>query len=115
MARLRALVYNWWTLDVRLADPDCHHETLTTRALMLHAVARKTRHAGHTYLTIISSHGRREHAQKALEKIAGVFAWLKKTAEQVTEPERWALILNHALQKLLRGRKLQPPPGLLPA
>jgi hypothetical protein len=32
MARLIALVYNWWTLYVRLSDPDHHHEALTTRS-----------------------------------------------------------------------------------
>jgi DDE family transposase len=115
MARLIALTYNWWTLYARLADPECHHEALTTRALLLNAVGRQTRHAGQTHLTITSTHGRREHARQALEKIAAFFAWLKKTAEQLTQPERWALILSHALQKFLRGRKLQPPPGLLPA
>jgi hypothetical protein len=115
MARLVALVYNWWTLYVRLADPECHHEALTTRALLLNAVARQTRHAGQTRLAITSSHGRREQARKAFEKIATFFAWLKKTAEQLTALERWAMILSHALQKFLRGRKLQPPPGLLPA
>ena len=115
MARLIALIYNWWTLYARLADPEFHHEALTTRALLLNAVARQTRHAGQTHLTITSAHGRREQAQQALEKIAGFFAWLKQTAEHLTKPERWALILSHALQKFLRGRKLQPPPDLLPA
>jgi len=115
MARLIALVYNWWTLYVRLADPDHHHEALTTRSLLLNAVARQTRHAGQTRLTITSSHGRREQVQRALEGIAKFFAWLRQTAEHLTQPERWALILSHALRKFLRGRKLQPPPFLLPA
>ena len=29
MARLIALVYNWWSLFVRLADPDRHREAIT--------------------------------------------------------------------------------------
>jgi len=115
MARLIALVYNWWTLYVRLADPDQHHEALTTRSLLLNAVARQTRHAGQTRLTVTSSHGRRAQAQRALQGIANFFAWLRQTAERLTQPERWALILSHALRKFLRGRKLQPPPLLLPA
>jgi len=113
-ARLIALVYNWWTLYVRLADPDHHHEALTTRSLLLNAVARQTRHAGQTQLTVTSSHGRRDQVKLAFEGIAKFFAWLKQTAEQLTQPERWALILSHALQKFLRGRKFQPPPSLLP-
>ena len=114
MARMVALVYNWWSLYVRLADPDHHHEALTTRSLLLNAIARQTRHAGQTRLTITSNHGRREHVQRALEGIAKFFKWLAQTAEQLTQPERWALILSQALKKYLRGRKLQPPPSLLP-
>jgi len=115
MARLIALVYNWWTLYVRLADPDHHHEALTTRSLLLNAVARQTRHAGQTHLSVTSNHGRRVYVERALQGIASFFGWLKQTAEQLTVPERWALILTQALKKFLRGRKLQPPPFLLPA
>jgi hypothetical protein len=115
MARLIGLVYNWWTLYVRLADPDHHREALTTRSLLLNAVARQTRHAGQTRLRVTSSHGRREHVKAALQSIAGFFAVLKKTAEQLTDAERWACILSQALRKYLRGRKLRPPPVLQPA
>src|SRR6185369_11263434 len=62
-----------------------------------------------------SSHGRREYVTAALQSIAKFFAELKKTAEQLTDAERWACILSQALRKYLRGRKLQPPPVLLPA
>ena len=34
-ARFVALVYNWWSLFVRLADPDRHTEALTSRPLLL--------------------------------------------------------------------------------
>ncbi len=39
MARITALVYNWWSLFVRLADPRQHPEAITSR-LLLHAPAR---------------------------------------------------------------------------
>ena len=90
-------------------------EALTTRSLLLNAVARQTRHAGQTRLRVTSSHGRREHVKAALQSIAGFFAVLKKTAEQLTDAERWACILSQALRKYLRGRKLRPPPVLQPA
>ena len=35
MARIVALVYNWWTLFVRLAHPDKHLEAITSRPLLL--------------------------------------------------------------------------------
>jgi hypothetical protein len=30
MARFIALIYNWWSLFVRLAEPDKHLEAITT-------------------------------------------------------------------------------------
>jgi len=115
MARLIALTYNWWALYNRLADPDHHHEALTTRSLLLNAVARQTRHAGRTRLTVTASHGRREQIKDALQRISKFLAELRKTAEQLTDAERWTCILSYALRKYLRGRKLRPPPTLLPA
>ena len=97
------------------ADPDHHHEALTTRSLLLNAVARQTRHAGRTRLTVTSIHGRRAQVQAALQRIAKFLAQLKKIAEQLTDAERWTRIVSFALRKYLRGRKLRPPPTLLPA
>jgi hypothetical protein len=42
-------------------------------------------------------------------RIAGFFAHLRKTAEQLTALERWYRILSEALKKFLRGRKPVPP------
>lgn len=39
MARLIAPIY-WWSLFVRLADPDRHREAITSRALLLHGIDR---------------------------------------------------------------------------
>ena len=41
MARIVALVANWWNLFVRLADPEHHREAITTRPLLLEAIARQ--------------------------------------------------------------------------
>lgn len=41
MARMIALIYNWWTLFVRLIEPDHHLEAITSRPLLLHAVGNK--------------------------------------------------------------------------
>jgi hypothetical protein len=112
MARLIALVYNWWTLFVRLADPDHHREAITSRPLLLHGVARQTRHAGQTRLTVTSSHGRRDKVVQALRAIAAFFAELRRTAEQLTAAERWSRILAHALRKYLHGRQIRSPPRL---
>jgi len=109
MARCVALVFNWWNLFVRLADPDHHREAITSRPLLLEAISRQTHHAGRTTVTITSSHGEHHRARRALTRIAAFFAELRKTAEQLTAIERWYRILSQALIKYLRGRKLVPP------
>lgn len=54
MARMVALVYNWWTLFVRLAQPHTHFEAISRQPLLLHGVAMQTQHAGQARLTITS-------------------------------------------------------------
>ena len=109
MTGIVALLFNWWNLFVRLADPDHHREAITSRPLLLQAIGRQTRHAGRTTLTITSSHGDHERARAALTRIYGFFLKLRRAAEQLTPLERWYRILSEALKKFLRGRILVPP------
>ena len=112
MARTIAVIYNWWNLFVRLADPDSHREAITSRPLFLHAIAAKTRHAGQTRLTITSSHAKARWTARALAAVAAFLQGLVKNAEQLTSEQRWYRILSHALRKFLNGRHLHPPPRL---
>ena len=115
MAGCVALVFNWWNLFTRLADPDHHREAITSRPLLLQAIARQTTHAGRTTLTVTSTHGEHDRARKAFTRIAAFFAELRTTAEQLAPVDRWYRILSQALIAFLRGRKLVPPPRLSPA
>jgi hypothetical protein len=82
---------------------------LTTPSSLLNAVARRTRHAGRTRLTVTSSHGRRAQIKAALQRIAKFLGELMKNAEQLTDEERWRQILSYALRKYLRRRILRAP------
>jgi hypothetical protein len=115
MARIVALAYNWWNIYVRLVNPDRHMEAITSRPLLLHAIARKTRHAGRITLKLSTSHGEAPWAAAALAKAAAFLDGLKRTAEQLTPQQKWYRILSHALRKWLNGRQLAPPPRLAPA
>ncbi|HEX8787920.1 MAG TPA: transposase [Telluria sp.] len=115
MARIVALAYNWWSIYVRLVNPDRHLEAITSRPLFLHAIARKTRHAGQITLKLSTPHGDAAWAAAALAKVAAFLDRLKKTAEQLTSEQKWYRILSHALRKWLKGRQLSPPPRLAPA
>jgi len=59
-----ALIYNWWSLFARLADPAHHREAITSRPLLLSAIARRTRHAGQVTLTISSTLPARQGAPR---------------------------------------------------
>jgi hypothetical protein len=110
-----ALIYNWWSLFVRLADPDQHREVITSRPLLLQAIARKTQHAGRTTLSVSSTHGEQQTARRAYLRIARFFARLREKAEQLDAVQRWYRILSEALRKYLRGRPLIPPARLQPS
>ena len=96
MARMVALVYNWWTLFVRLAQPHKHFEAISSRPLLLHGVATQTHHAGQTRLTITSLHAKQAAIQTVLTSLAGFLSTLKATAEQWTDAERLRAILARA-------------------
>ena len=112
MARLTALVYNWWSLFVRLADPHQHSEAITSRPLLLHAPARLTRHGGQTRITISHPHAEAAWVESVCREIAAFFKTLRQTAEQLTPLQRWYRVLSRALVKYLNGRELQPPASL---
>ena len=104
MARLTALIYNWWTIFMRLGIPDRHAEAITSRPLALHGIARQTRHANQTTVEITSTHSMAPLIQAALTKVSAFFKRLKTTAEQLPQPARWRLILSAAFRVFLEGK-----------
>jgi hypothetical protein len=115
ISRLVALVYNWWLLFVRLANPDKHHEAITSRPLMLHSVGRQTSHAGQTTVTITSTHAKASVVQTAMQELASFFKELARTAEQLGLADRIKLIASRAFRKLLASLPPLPSRKLLPA
>ena len=111
IARMVALIYNWWTLFVRLANPHKHHEAITSRPLLLHGVATQTQHAGQTRLIITSTHAKQAAIQAVLTNLARFLASLKSTAEQLTDTQRLHAILVRAFAKFMRATA--GPPALL--
>ena len=110
MAQLVALVYNWWNLFVRLANPHKHHEAITSRPLLLHGVATQTKHANQTRLTITSVHVQSARVQAVLDELARFLKSLTATAEQLTNHERLSVILKRAFAKFLHTTAGPPGP-----
>jgi hypothetical protein len=89
MGRIIALVYNWWTIFMRLGIPDKHAEAITSRPLALHGIARQTRHGNQTTVEITSTHAQATQIAEILTKVSGFLKRIRTTAEQLTQRERW--------------------------
>jgi hypothetical protein len=113
-ARLVALFYDWWNIFVRLAEPDWHREAITSRPLLLHAIAERVRHSRQTTIRIASTHARSVPAAGALRAVAMFLRSLVRSAEQLTDLQRWREILARAFKAFLKGRPLRVPPRLKP-
>ena len=106
MARITALVYNWWTIFMRLGIPEKHAEVITSRPLALHGIARLTRHSNQTKVEVTSTHSKATLVTRMLNTVSGFLSHIRTTAEQLTSQDRWRLILSTAFQFFLRGKGL---------
>ena len=116
MAKITALIYNWWTIFTRLANPDSHLEAITSRPLLLNAIAKQTAHAGQTKITITSTHRKSKQISRILTQISKFLKCLKSSAEQLNAEQRFTKILMTAFRKFLPKERLQyfqilPEPG----
>ncbi len=110
MARMVALIYNWWNLFVRLAIPDKHHEAITSRPLMLSSVGRLTESGRQRRMVITTTHGEMKTIQLAYARVNAFFSMLKSTATQLSSSECWRLIVTKCMEFFMGQR----PPNLLP-
>ncbi|MCP5527725.1 MAG: transposase [Verrucomicrobiales bacterium] len=108
VARLIALIYNWWTIFTRLAVPQAHREAITSRPLLLEAVGRLVSTGRRRILRLTSTHAQAEPIQQALNGIARFLDRLEQTAEQLGREVVWAMLLSVAFVKWLRGKVLHP-------
>ena len=113
MARMVALVYNWWNLFARLAIPEKHHEAITSRPLLLSSIGRLTRSGRQQQMTITSTHAEQGKIRAAYQRIHDFFQNLKLTATQLTIPEIWQQIVikcvEHFLNPSGKERQLSGP------
>lgn len=116
ISRITALIYNWWNIFARLANPDKHMEAITSRPLLLSSVGRLTDTGRTKTMTITSTHAKADYVEKTFRCIQLFFNKLKAAAPQLTTAERWCRILTEAMKKFLGNTVLKPPDdNLLPA
>jgi hypothetical protein len=81
---------------VRLADPARHTEAITSRPLLLSALARLTRHGGQARLTISHPHAEAAWVEATCREIATFFKTLRRTAEHFSPRHCWYRRLSRA-------------------
>jgi hypothetical protein len=103
-----ALIYNWWSLFVRLGNPQARLEAITSRPFLLSAVARQTTHGGAQYLSITSQHAKADKAKTLLGGIHDLLARLKASAEQLKIKSVWQLVCEHIIATVARYKPKVP-------
>jgi hypothetical protein len=100
-ARAVALIYNWWSLFVRLANPQARREAITSRPWLMSAVGRRTEHAGQRTITISAQHAHFARAREVLMRVsAQLQAWAIEAAEQLNRTSVWLLCCAHLKRTL---------------
>jgi hypothetical protein len=94
MARIVALVFNWWSLYVRLAVPGRHTEAISSRPALVYGIAKKTSHGNQAKVTITSYHGKAEAIEAVLTRVGSFLTRFAARAEQLSRPQRWAALLR---------------------
>jgi uncharacterized protein (DUF2141 family) len=105
-----ALIYNWWSLFVRLASPEARREAITSSPWLMSSVGRRTEHAGQTTITLTGLHAHFDKARQVLMRVsAQLQAWAKEAAEQLQNRTVWRCVCDH-LKYTLAG--IGPPKTL---
>jgi len=110
MARIVALVFNWWSLYVRLAVPGRHTEAISSRPALVYGIAKQTRHGNQAKVTITSYHGKADAIETVLTHVGRFLTRFAACAEQLTRPQRWASLLRVIFREFYPDT---PPPPLL--
>lgn len=107
MARIVALIFNWWSIFTRIGSEGKHGEAITTRPLLMHGIARHTRHGQQSYLSISSLHAKAARVANLLSRISCWIRSYRDSAEQLARVLRWP----NLLRLIFRHFCSVPPPS----
>ena len=110
-ARNVALIYNWWSLFVRCAEPERPREALTSRPLPLCAVGRMVESGRQLSLRLTSTHAQAARARRLLTGVSLFLSGLGNTAEQLKPGPCWERIWVGILGPWLRPKAALPGPS----
>jgi hypothetical protein len=107
-ARAVALIYNWWSWYVRLANPKARREAITSRPLLLSGVARLTEHAGQSRLLLTLMHGAGEQIKAMIAAVRAGLEHVRATAPQLPTLDRWIALVRYIVEKIIAAKPKNP-------
>lgn len=116
-ARAVALIYNWWSWYVRLANPKARLEAITSRPLLLSAVGRLTHHAGQSRLLLTITHVASDQIKTMIANIRAGLQHILAAAPQLPKLARWKSLVTYIVDKILAAKSQNcrsPTPIALP-
>jgi len=113
-ARAVALIYNWWSWYVRLANPKARREAITSRPLLLSGVARLTEHAGQSRLLLTLMHGASEQIKAMISAVRKGLDHVRATAPQLPTLGRWLALVRYIVEKIIAAKPKNPAHLALP-
>ena len=110
------MVYHRWSWYWRAADPTARIEAVASRPLLLAAVGKAARHAGHagqTTLYLTPIHGKTKHLKSLLANIRKALQHVRVAAEQFKAIDPWPAPLRYVSDRIaLAIGPFRPPAGL---
>ena len=103
-AQAVALVYNWWSWYMRLANPKARLEAITSRPLLLAAVGRLTEHAGQKRLLISVTHTAVDQVKALISNVREGLEHIRTTAPQLPQGNRWRALIGYIAAKILAAK-----------
>ena len=103
-ARAVALIYNWWSWYVRLANPSTRMEAITSRPKLLSAVGRMTSHGGQSKILLTVVHESVEQIKRLVANVRIGISHLSARAPQLLKSQRWFAMVRFIVDRILAAQ-----------
>ena len=107
-ARAVALIYNWWSWYVRLANPESRLEGITSRPMLLAGIARLTEHANQSRIYLTVNHASIDRIKEMISNVRKGIEHVRQTAPQLAKPERWKAMVGYIIEKIMAAKPKNP-------
>ena len=115
-ARAVALIYNWWSWYVRLANPKNRMEAITSRPKLLSAVGRMTSHGGQSKILLTVMHESVAQIKQLVANVRSGIRHISATAPQLVNSQRWVVMVRFIVARILAAQpEITPMPRALPS